>query len=218
MSKHDKKDSTGFASTTSIGSSSNNNSSDNLAQTSSNNQQSFNRTAEENKQALYQSLDETKRNIQKNLDEVSSRIPQYTQTIRETQEHAIQATKEIADNYIEYQKQAINSLQSIFAPYIENTNNHFWNNHDYINKKLPELYSKIVNNYAENATSINRIFNDFVSTNVESFKNVTNNVKEHSKQLSEIGKRNAKLCEGIHSDNLDNTNSYISNTTYNQNR
>ncbi len=75
------------------------------------------------KQSLCQSLDETKRSIQKNLDEVSIQIPHYAQTIHETQEHAIHATKEIADNYIEYQNQAINSLQSIFAPYIENTNN-----------------------------------------------------------------------------------------------
>ena len=214
MSKQDKKDSIGFASTTT---NSNNNYNDNssIAQTSSNNQQSFNRTAEENKESLYRSLDETKRNIQKNLDEVSSQIPHYAQTIRETQENAIQATREIADNYIEYQKQAINSLQSIFTPYFENTNNQFWNNHDYFNKQLPELYSKILNNYAENATSANRMFNDFVSTNVESFKNISNSVKEHSKQLCEIGKRNAKLCEGIHRNNLDNTNSYISNSSFN---
>ena len=217
MSKHDKKDASAstFTSTTSNNIKYTDNNYEGSSSNNISNQSSFYKSAEENKQSLNQSLDETKRNIQKNLAEVSSQIPHYAQTIRETQENAIQATREIADNYIEYQKQAINSLQSIFTPYFENTNNQFWNNHDYFNKQLPELYSKILNNYAENATSANRMFNDFVSTNVESFKNISNSVKEHSKQLCEIGKRNAKLCEGIHRNNLDNTNSYISNSSFN---
>ncbi len=198
MSKQDKKDTTTFTSTTTGSNNTYNNGI--FDKSRSNDQQSFNKYAEENKQSLHQSLDETKRNIQKNLDEAKSQIPRYAQTISDTQDHLIQATKEMTDNYVEYQKQAIDSLQSIFTPYIENTNNQFWNNQDYFNKKLPEIYSKIVSNYAENALSINRILNDFVSTNVESFKNMSNNLKEHSKQLCEIGKRNAKCvkeCIGI---------------------
>ena len=214
MSKHDKKDTTTFTSTNS----SDSNYNEAFDQSSSSNQQSFNKSAEKNKQSIHQSLDETKRNIQKNLDEAKSQIPRYTQTISDTQEHTIQATKVIADNYIEYQKQAIDSLQSIFAPYIENTKYQFWNNQDYFSKKLPEIYSRVVSNYAENTIAINRIFNDLVFANVESFKNMANNAKGHSKHLSEIGKRNAKLCEGIHRDNLDNATSYISNANYNQNR
>ena len=149
-------------------------------------------SAEENKQSLNRSLDETKRNIQKNLDEARGQIPRYTQSISDAQEHAIQATKEIADSYIEYQKQALNSFQSIFTPYIENMNNNVWNNQDYIGKKLPEMYSKVVSNYAENTMAANRIFNDLAFANVDSFKNLANTTKEHFKQLAEIGKRNGR--------------------------
>jgi vacuolar-type H+-ATPase subunit H len=136
MSKQDKKETTTFSSSSSP---STDNYHQGYRQQSSS---SFNRTTEENRQSLNQSLDETKKSIQKNLDEARGQIPRYTQSISDAQEHTIQATKEIADNYIEYQKQAINSLQSIFAPYIEKVNNQSQNNQDYFSKKLPEIYSK----------------------------------------------------------------------------
>jgi hypothetical protein len=61
------------------------------------------------------------------------------------------------------------------------------------------------------------MFNDLAFANVDSFKNLANTTKEHFKQLAEIGKRNARVCEGIHhQDNQDNTVS--STTTYSQNR
>jgi ribosomal protein L20 len=205
MSKQDKSEATTFSSSSS-------------SSNSFPNTENYNRgSAEENKQSLNRSLDETKRNIQKNLDEARGQIPRYTQSISDAQEHAIQATKEIADSYIEYQKQALNSFQSIFTPYIENMNNNVWNNQDYIGKKLPEMYSKVVSNYAENTMAANRMFNDLAFANVDSFKNLANTTKEHFKQLAEIGKRNARVCEGIHhQDNQDNTVS--STTTYSQNR
>jgi hypothetical protein len=210
MSKQDKKETTTFSSSSSP---STDNYHQGYRQQSSS---SLNRTTEEKRQSLNQSLDETKKSIQKNLDEARGQIPRYTQSISDAQEHTIQATKEIADNYIEYQKQAINSLQSIFAPYIEKVNNQSQNNQDYFSKKLPEIYSKIASNYAENTIAVSRMFNDLVFANVESFKNIANTAKEHSKHLSEIGKRNARVCEGIHQDNLDNKSS--SSTTYSQNK
>jgi len=215
VSKQDKKDTITSSSTDTYNN-------DNFGQSSSStnhsrqSSSSFNRNTEENKQALEQSLDEAKKNIQKNLDEAKGQIPRYTQSISDAHEHTIQATKEIADNYIEYQKQALNSLQSIFAPYFEKVNNQSQNNQDYFSKKLPQIYSKIVSNFAENTIAASRMFNDLVFASVDSFKNIANTTKEHSKQLSEIGKRNARVYEGIDKDNQDNT--FSSTTTYHQNR
>jgi vacuolar-type H+-ATPase subunit H len=196
MSSQDKKE-------TSVISSSTSQNSDNSSQgkTPQNNPQSFNRFTEENNQSLHQSLDETKKNIQKSLDESRNQIPRYAKTISDAQEQTIQATKEISDNYIEYQKEAINTLQSIFSPF-KNANNSSWDNQDYF-KKVPELYSKIINNYAENTIALSRMFNDLVFANIDSFKNISNNVREYSKHFSEIGKRNARICKGIHQNNQD---------------
>jgi hypothetical protein len=213
MSKHDKKETTTFSSpSSSTDSQSTDNYNRGYTQQNNSQQSSFSRSAEENKQSLNQSLDETKKSIQKNLDEARGQIPRYTQSISDAQEHTIQAAKEIADNYIEYQKQTLNSLQKIFTPYMENVNSQSQNNQDYFSKKLPEIYSKIISNYAENTIAVSRMFNDLVFANVDSFKNISNTAKEHSKHMLEIGKRNARLCGGIDQDNRDNTIS--STTTY----
>ncbi len=108
----------------------------------------------------------------------------------------------------------MNSLQSIFAPYFENVSNQSWNKQDYFSRKFPEMYSKMISNYAENTVAVSRMFNDLVFANVDSFKNIANNAKEHSKQLSEIGKRNARVYEGLGQDRRDT----ISSMNQNQNR
>src|SRR6187551_1853177 len=116
------------------------------------------------------------------------------------QEQAVQATRDIAENYLDYQKQTIDSFQSIVTPYFENANNQLWNNQD-IFRRYPEIYSKIANNYAENTVAITRVMNNIAFSNVEIVKTVINNTKEQSKQFAEIGKRNARVYESFERDN-----------------
>jgi hypothetical protein len=68
---------------------------------------------------------------------------------------------------------------------------------------MPEIYSKLVNNYAENTIAMSRIFNDMAFSNIELYKNVVNNTKKQSKNLAEIGKRNVSAYERIERDNCD---------------
>ena len=173
---------------------------DNFDQVVQNNNQLFNKAIEETTQSLNQVFSESKKNIERNISEARDQIPRYTQTINEVQEQAVQATKDIAENYLEYQKQAIDSFQSLFRPYVENANNQLSNNQD-IFRKLPEIYSKLANNYAENSVAVSRIINNIAFSNVEIVKNVINNTKEQSKQITEIGKRSVKIYETIDSEN-----------------
>ncbi len=112
----------------------------------------YNKSVEEGRQSLNHSLDETKRNIQTNIDEDRRQIPHYAQTFNELQEQAIEATKQISEDYTGYQKQAINSFQSVFAPYFENMNTLTKSNQDY-SRRIPEAYTKIANSCAENMSS-----------------------------------------------------------------
>ena len=59
------------------------------------------------------------------------------------------------------------------------------------------MYTKLVNNYAENTIAMSRIFNDMAFSNMELFKNVVDNTKKQSKHLAEIGKRNVSVYERI---------------------
>ena len=70
---------------------------------------------------------------------------------------------------------------------------------------MPEIYSKLVNNYAENTIAMSRIFNDMAFSNIELYKNVVNNTKKQSKNLAEIGKRNVSAYERIERDSINNS-------------
>ena len=76
------------------------------------------------------------------------------------------------------------------------------NSRDYF-RRIPEIYSKLVNNYAENTVAMSRIFNDMAFSNIELFKNIVDNTKKQSKHLAEIGKRNVSAYERIEIDHND---------------
>ena len=76
------------------------------------------------------------------------------------------------------------------------------NSQDYF-RRIPEIYSQLVNNYAENTIAMSRIFNDTAFSNVELFKNVVDNTKKQSKHLAEIGKRTVSVYERIERDSSD---------------
>jgi hypothetical protein len=166
------------------------------------NQRLYNRFIEKNTESLEQAFDESKTNIDKSIREARNQIPRYTETVNQVQEQTLQATKDIAESYLEYQKQTIDSFQSISAPYLYNVNSQFLNNQDYF-RRIPEIYSKIVNNFAENTISMSKIFNDMAFSNIELFKNVVDNTKKQSKHLAEIGKRNISAYERIERENND---------------
>src|SRR4029079_3564752 len=167
-----------------------------------NNQSLYNRIVEENTESLEQAFDESKTNIDKSIREARNQIPRYTETVNQLQEQTLQATKNIAESYLEYQKQTIDSLQSISTPCLYNVNSQLLNNQEYF-RRIPEIYSKIVNNFAENTISMSRIFNDMAFSNIELFKNVIDNTKKQSKHLAEIGKRNISAYERIERENND---------------
>ena len=54
----------------------------------------------EQQQAINKALDETKNNIRITTDEARKDIPRYTQIVNEYQEETIQATRQMANNYL----------------------------------------------------------------------------------------------------------------------
>lgn len=187
---------------------------DNVDQIIQNNNQLMNNAMEQNTQALNQAFYESKRSIEVNITEAKNQIPRYTQSINELQEQAVQASKDIAENYLEYQKQAIDSFQSVYGPYIENANNQLLSNQKLLTR-LPETYSKLANNYAENSIAVSRIMNNAAFSNVEIAKTVINITKEQSRQFAEIGKRNVKVYETIEKDNRNKVHETIENNNRN---
>lgn len=145
-----------------------------------NQQQSFNNNydLEQSTQSVNKALEESKRSIERSTDEARNQIPRYAQAITDTQEEqTAQATKDIAGNYLEFQKQALNSFQSVFMPYFENVHNQLWNNQEFF-RIIPEMYSRMVSNYTETVIAFSKMWNDIAFSNVGFFKNAINKANE----------------------------------------
>jgi hypothetical protein len=144
------------------------------------------------------SLDETRDNIRRSIDESRSQIPRYTHTVSDYQEQTIQAAREIADNYVESQKQIINSL----TPYVQNVNEITTNWTTLFSPtKVSEVYANIVSNLANNVITATRVINNMVFANMEAFKTSLQQAKDSAKEFSRIGVNTAKTFEQTSRDN-----------------
>ena len=142
------------------------------------------------------SLDETRDNIRRSIDESRSQIPRYTQAVSDYQEQTIQAAREIADNYVESQKQIINSFQSVLTPYGENVNNVTANWATLFSpRRVSEVYANIVSNFANNVITATRVTNNMIFGNMEAFKTSLQQAKDSAKEFSRIGVNAAKTFE-----------------------
>ena len=147
----------------------------------------------EQQQAVNKALDETKDEIKVATREAARDIPQYTQRLGDIQEQTIQTTKEIADNYIESQKEIISIYQSVWTPFIENANSRFWNYWSISPKGVAETYGTVISSFADNVISATRLTNNAVSANMELFSTALQQTKDNSKEFSRLGINAAKV-------------------------
>src|SRR6187200_1595764 len=149
----------------------------------------------EQQQSVNRALDQTKDNIKRATDEARRDIPRYTQAVNEYQEQTIQLTREIADNYLESQKEIINSLQSAWIPQIEATNRVFTSNWMVSPRHLADKYTRIVSSFADNALAATRLVNNTIFANLEAFKTSVQNARDNAKEFSRIGVNAARTLE-----------------------
>ena len=147
----------------------------------------------EEKQVVENVLDETKDEIKVATREAKKEIPQYTQKLGDLQEQTIQTTREIADNYIESQKEIISIYQSVWTPFVENANSKFWNYWPVSPKGLAETYVTVVSSFADNVIAATRLTNNAISANMELFSTALQRTKDSSKEFSRLGVNAAKV-------------------------
>ena len=156
----------------------NNNSNNNIAET-------YSQLQREQEQAITKALDESKDNIKKTTNEARREIPRYTDVISDYQENTIQAIREVADSYIESQKDIIvNSFQ-------------LWSNWMISPRQIAEDYSNAVSNIADNAISTTRLANNAISANLQAFNASVQTAKENAKELSKISSNTIKTFQHV---------------------
>src|SRR5690242_3211204 len=150
----------------------------------------------EQQQSINKALDETKDNIRKTTDEARKDIPRYTQAVNEYQEETIQASRQMADNYLESQREIINSMQSALLPQIEAANRVVTSNWT-SPRHVTEHYARLVSAFADNTIAVTKLVNNAVFANLEAFKTSVQTARDNVKEFSRIGVNSAKTFEQV---------------------
>ena len=137
---------------------------------------------EQEQEAIEAVLDETKRAIKKTVSEAKREIPRYTQAIGQLQEETIQATKEIGYDCIELQREAANLIPKLQERYLSYAMP--WMSPTLV----AEYYSRMVDNFVDNAVSATNLANNLAMINTESIQRLTDSSRDYWR----VGVENAK--------------------------
>jgi hypothetical protein len=137
-----------------------------------------------------------KPNIKRTTDEARKDIPHYTQIVNEYQEETIQAARQIADHYLESQREIINSFQSAWLPQPETANRAVTSNWT-PPKDMSEQYAKLVSAFADNTIAVTKLVNSAMFANLDAFKRSVQYARDNVKEFSRIGVNSSKTFEEV---------------------
>ena len=156
---------------------------------------------EKNREIINITLDETKSTVKKTTDEAIKEIPRFTKAVNEYQEESIQATKDIADNFLESQKEVIHSVQSLWVPYVENVQNSYWSYWSSPNRAT-ENYARAVSNITDSTIASTRLANNVLVATMETWKTSIQHTRDNAKEFSRLNANVAKTFENVAKDSL----------------
>src|SRR5215210_1131118 len=158
-----------------------------------NNINNNNNNNNDSNESVNRSLDETKDNIKRSLDESRKQIPRINSLVNNYQEESLQTAKEISEEYIDSQKQVVNSLQSAWRPYNEIYNGLV--NNLYSPEAAINAYTRFVSNVADNTVSAIRLSNNVIFSTLDAWKPVLQQTKDVSRHISNMGVNTARTFE-----------------------
>jgi hypothetical protein len=164
----------------------NQNYSNNTNEHNNNNNNDFN-------ESVNRSFDETKDNIKKSIDESRNQIPRINSIVNSYQEQSLQTAKEISEEYIDSQKEVVNSLQSAWRPYNEIYNGLVTN--FYSPDAAVNAYTRFVSTVADNTVSAIRLSNNVIFSTLDAWKPVLQQTKDFARHISNTGVNTARVFE-----------------------
>ena len=150
----------------------------------------------EQQQSINRSLDETKNSIRRATDEARKDIAHYNQAVNEYHEETIQAARQMADNYLESQREIINSVQSALLPQVEAANRAVTSNWT-SPRHVTQHYARLVSAFADNTIAVTKLVNNAMFANLEAFKTSVQTARDNVKEFSRIGVNSAKTFEQV---------------------
>ena len=155
------------------------------------------------RETVDETIDQTKSSVNRSTSEAMREAPEFGKAVHEYQTQTIQATKDIADNFLESQKEVIHSLQSTWAPYIENMQNWyfpFWTSP----KTASENYAVAVSNITDSAIAASRLANNAMFAGMEAWKNTLQQTRDNMIQFSNLNVNFARAFQNRSNNNIRN--------------
>lgn len=165
-------------------------------------QQEQDQQQQQHYQATIRSIDVTKNNIHQALEEVRKETPRYSQAITDFQVQAVDATHEITHNFLDSQKEIINSIQSAWAPVIQRTTN---NNNNLMTAttttnpflffspgQIADIYARTVGAITEAYVASTRMATNVLFAGIEATRATTNYARQNAKEAARITSNTAR--------------------------
>ena len=166
-----------------------------------------NSTLNQQHDAINKTLENTLNNVKKTIDEVTREIPKYTQRIAEYQQKTIQTVWDIASDYIEAQRQVVNSFQS----QVNNNNNNYgvW---DWYNpQRIVENNAIIVNNFINYLLNTANLVNNALESNMGVYNTTLEQTRDNLKAFTKTNTHFVQFLSGNSNNKGVNTSNYNNN-------
>ena len=153
----------------------------------------YNNTLNQQQDAINKTLDNTLNNVKRTTDEATREIPRYTQRIAEYQEQTIKTIKDIASDFIEAQKEVINSFHSQVD---KNSDSGVWNL--YNPQRIAENHAVMVNNFTSYLLNTSNLINNALASNMRVYNTALEQTRDN---LKACAKTNTQFIQSVNSQN-----------------
>ena len=148
---------------------------------------------QEQHQATIRSIDETKNNIQQATQELRRETPRYSQAITDFQNQTVDATQEIANNFLESQKEIINSFQSAWTPIAQRTSSNIAGTTLFLSpEQIADIYTRTIGAMAEAYVASTRMATNMMFAGLEATRATTNYARQNANEASRITSTTAR--------------------------
>jgi hypothetical protein len=130
--------------------------------------------------AINKTFDKAKITARTFIDETYRELPKYMQTITSNQERTVLAAKDIADNFIESQRQVTNSLQTAGSSFFDN---YFWGSP----KQIAQGYARMVSTLSDTTIATIRIWNNLIFANTGMAEMIMQYTKGNTEEMARVG-------------------------------
>ena len=158
------------------------------------------RNTQQQHEATIHSIDITKDNIRRSIEEVRRETPRYSQTVTDFQNEAADASVEIADNFLESQKEVVNSMQSAWDSMSQGRGGgvgNYWTGgmtmpFFFSPNQIADIYARTIGAMAEAYVASTRMATNMMFAGLEATRATTNYTRQNAKEASRITSNTAR--------------------------